>query len=516
MSNFNELPEDCNFIYNPSAPELRKMILEMPNAKETKYGNLNVATRVCARSAPSTYIVSDNSENHTSQTISREEGLKMAEKQNEYMKGKDFIVTDGYIGNNPEFRTKVRMIIERSNANIAAMQKVLYFPLEENLNEDFEPELLVVYTPNLKAEGYPEDCLIAVDLDTNVTRIFNSDYFGESKKGALRMWNKLVYERGGIPLHAGAKIIPTDNGDKTFLIVGLSGTGKTTTTFTSQNGSKSVQDDFLALMPNGKVYATEAGCFAKTFGLNPETEEAIYNATIAPEAYLENVSQNEAGELDFFDTSFTKNGRSIFSLDAIENSASADAIEKADALVILNCNSNIIPAVAKFSREQAAAYFMLGETTGTSAGGKSEEGKALRVPGTNPFFPLLDAWQGNRLEELLEKVDMEVYLMNTGRVGGAEGNPDSKKVKIPHSSAIMKGLAEGTIEWENDETFGFMRAKSVPGISEEDADLLNPHLLYERAGRLDEYDEIVERLRRERAEFFAKYPELNKSITESL
>ena len=42
-----------------------------------------------------------------------------------------------------------------------------------------------------------------------MNRVFNSDYFGESKKGILRMWNKLVYEHGGIP-HAGCKIIPTD------------------------------------------------------------------------------------------------------------------------------------------------------------------------------------------------------------------------------------------------------------------------------------------------------------------
>ena len=31
---------------------------------------------------------------------------------------------------------------------------------------------------------------------------------------------------------------------------------------------------------------------------------------------------------------------------------------------------------------------MLGETQGTSAGGAEEAGKFLRVPGTNPFFPM--------------------------------------------------------------------------------------------------------------------------------
>ncbi len=511
MSNFATLPEDWNLIYNPSLAQLDEMIKKMPNAKRTKYGNWNVATRVVARSAPSTYVVSDNPENHTMQTISKEEGDKMAQIQNEYMKGKDMIVIDGYIGNEDGYKTKARLICEPAIANIAAMQKIMYYPLEEYENENYKPDLTVIYTPNLKAEGFPEDRLIAADVDNYVTRIFNSDYFGESKKAGLRMWNKMIYDHGGLSLHAGAKIIPTSEGEKTFLIIGLSGTGKTTTTFTSQNNSRPVQDDFVALMPDGKVIATEAGCFAKTFGLNPETEEAIYNATIDKRAYLENVSMNEEGELDFFDTSYTKNGRAVFSLDAIPNAAKASEIEKADALIILNRNENIIPAVAKLNAEQAAAYFMLGETTGTSAGGASEAGKALRIPGTNPFFPLLDDMQGNRVEELLEKIDMEVYLMNTGRVGGQESIESSKKVKIPHSSACVKGIAEGTIKWEEDPDFGYMIASEVPGL--DDMEIVQPKHLYERTGRIDEYNEMVTRLKSERLEYFKKYPKLDSKIT---
>src|SRR5207302_50612 len=81
------------------------------------------------------------------------------------------------------------------------------------------------------------------------TRVLNSDYFGESKKGGLRMWNALTYERGGLSLHAGCKVIPTNRGEQAMLIVGLSGTGKTTTTFTRQNNSQPVQDDVVALYP---------------------------------------------------------------------------------------------------------------------------------------------------------------------------------------------------------------------------------------------------------------------------
>ncbi len=267
------LPDAAGTIDNPDPQELKELTARMPNARWTRFGNLNAQTEVVSRSKGSTFIVTDEPDGQN-QAIPREEGERWAALQDEYIAGQEMVVIDGYIGNNPEFRTPARLFIEVANANIAGMQQQLYFSGGDG--EEIEPELTVIYTPNLKAEGYPDDRLIAVDLDQGVTRIFNSDYFGESKKGGLRMWNKLVYDSGGIPLHAGCKIIPTERGKRVGLIVGLSGTGKTTTTFTRQNGSLPVQDDFVAWMPNGRVYATENGCFAKTFGLNPEDEPTIY------------------------------------------------------------------------------------------------------------------------------------------------------------------------------------------------------------------------------------------------
>ena len=125
---------------------------------------------------------------------------------------------------------------------------------------------------------------------------------------------------------------------------------------------------------------------------------------------------------------------------------------------------------------------MLGETTGTSAGGTAEEGKFLRVPGTNPFFPLRHGLQGNRFLELLDTHPIEVYLMNTGRVGGKADDDRSKKVKIPHSSAVVKAIAEQTIKWDGDDDFGYEVAADVPGI--DDPELLQPRRLYERQGRI--------------------------------
>ena len=106
--------------------------------------------------------------------------------------------------------------------------------------------------------------------------------------------------------------------------------------------------------------------------------------------------------------------------------------------------------------------------------------------------------------------------MNTGRVGGGDGDERSKKVRIQHSSAIVKGIAEGTICWEADPDFGYQVAKSVPGIEGEDLEILQPRKLYERQGRAQEYAQMVERLKSERREYMQKWEGLNPEIIEAV
>ena len=498
--------------WNPSTERLRELAEKMPNSQITEFGNLVVKARVDARSTRSTFVVADST-NATKQTIPRDEYRRIAADQDAYLRTVDVVVVDGYIGSHPEFRTRARLIMESANANVAGMQKQLYYPVDEGYDPaTWVPDTTVIYTPNLPAPGYPDDRVIAVDLNDNITRVLNSDYFGESKKGGLRMWNNIVYNRGGLALHAGCKVIPVQDRPTAVLIVGLSGTGKTTTTFTTQLKSKPAQDDFIALMPGGKVYTTENGCFAKTFGLDPRYEPLIHHATTQPDAYLENVSVDAAGKVDFFDTSYTKNGRTTWPFSYVDPWPGND-VPPAEFLLILNKNENIVPGVARLDRAQAAAYFMLGETTGTSAGGKDEEGKFLRVPGTNPFFPRDMADMGNRMLELLDSHELNVYVLNTGRVGGKD-EEQSKKVTIPYSSAIVEAIVSGTIEWVTDPDFGYEVAASLPGV--DDPEILQPRRLYERQGRLEEYNAMVARLKSERREYLASFPGLDDSILKTI
>jgi phosphoenolpyruvate carboxykinase (ATP) len=173
-------------LVDPTPEELRRFTEEMPETRISEYDNTNTQTKVLSRSAASTYVVDRES---SGKTMTREDYDAIAARQDAYIAERDMIQINGYIGNDPDMRTAARLTMEKRYANIAGMQQKLYFERDDGAAE---PEVQVIYTPGLEAPGYPDDRVIAVDLDHYVTRVLNSDYFGESKKGGLRMWNDIV------------------------------------------------------------------------------------------------------------------------------------------------------------------------------------------------------------------------------------------------------------------------------------------------------------------------------------
>src|SRR6266851_8879293 len=115
--------------WNPSAERLRELTEKMPNSQVTEFGNVVVKARVDSRSTRSTFVV-DDSTNATKQTITREVFELVAAEQDAFIATTDVVVVDGYIGSNPEYRTRARLIMESANANVAGMQKQLYYPVD--------------------------------------------------------------------------------------------------------------------------------------------------------------------------------------------------------------------------------------------------------------------------------------------------------------------------------------------------------------------------------------------------
>jgi len=574
MTTRDPRPFDVEYIENPSQPELRELALaHTPCVQQTAVGSINKVSRNKARMAKYTYII-DTEDRWSHQIMDPDKARGLIERQAKYIadKGK-LIAIDGYVGlGKGAYSTTWLYTLE--GANIAGMQQILAFPradveTEEQLAAPFEPTFRLYYTPDLMLDDMPGGQAIIVDMENWTTHVIGADYFGESKKGILRMLNHYVYQKGGLVLHAGAKAVTNSDGAKiTMTIMGLSGTGKTTTTFSKQGDiTEPIQDDMVALWPHGALSITENGCFAKTDGLSLETEPVLFTATTGSEAWIENVFLEADGSFhftkgvlsiedvtrlrdiliatganvenldkyiaggvnvdDIVDSHgipadgwdfvvWTQNGRSIVPMSSIPDAADLHDIPQVKSMGILNRDEGYdaaMPGIVRFtSPEQAAGYFMLGETSKTSAAGK-DRGKT-RSPFTQPFFPAKHGLQAKRFAELAATMPgVTMWLMNTGYIGGEAHDTKENKalnIKIRHSSAMLEALLSEKIKWKKDPDFGYEivdvdAPENADLVGKVPAEILDPRRFYDGRGRHADYEQWVSHMKEARTDFLKKF-----------
>lgn len=568
-------PFKAEVLTNPSQDSLRALAVEhTPLVFKTSAGNLNKVSRNKSRMAKFTYVIDnhDQPDGYSQALISREDADGLIARQQAYIEAQGKLIEiQGYLGVGPR-AVGVQWIYTLEGANIAGMQQILAFPRSDvetgEATRPFKPTFRVVYTPGLALPDMPGGQAIVVDLKAYTTYIIGPDYFGESKKAALRMLNEYAFSRGGLVLHAGAKSVRVGDHEVSMTIMGLSGTGKTTTTFSKQGDvTRPIQDDMVTLWPGGEVSITENGCFAKTFGLTEQTEPVIYRGTLSSDAWVENAYLEPGGDFDFFKEAmsanevgrwretliatgaasrnvdryisgeigindvtdelgvladgwefvrWTENGRSIIPMSSVEDAADLHDLPTVKLMGILNRDEGgdaATPGIVRFtSPEQASGYFMLGETTKTSAAGK-EVGKT-RSPFTQPFFPLAHGLQARRFSELAATMpDVTLWMMNTGYVGGdarSVGKGVGYKVKIRHSSAMLEALVTDAVAWKRDPDFGYEivdvdHPANAALVASVGAEILNPALFYTRVGKESVYRDWVTAMKRERRAFLEKY-----------
>lgn len=475
-------------IENPSPEELRE--LARKDEITTEFGSPCYITRVRHRLARFTEIARGEPDRRQREIL---QGVEA------YLEGREVISIDRTIGRTPAVRMGVRLLITKEYARIGLMWSNLLFPAEHG-----GPDLLIVNVPEWREKE------VLVDPEGCVTFVLGTDYGGECKKAGLRMAMYRMKRMGGLGLHAGSKVIRLRDREgrlveKGCLIFGLSGTGKTTLTvhdhgLRGEEGVAVRQDDVVLIDGQGRCYGTENGLYIKTEGLD-ERQPVLYRAATNPHAILENVFVDDRGRVDFNNLSLTSNGRAVVRRRDVELSG-GDEIDllKIDAVFFITRRKDIIPAVCKLTREQAAAFFMLGESVETSAGDPSREGQSVHVVGDNPFIvgPLYE--EGNRFLEILRSnPHMECYILNTGMVG------EEEKITVEDTTTIMREVVRGGLEWKVDPDWGYLVPKRIEGV---DGRKLDPASFYEPG----EYRRRVERLRKERRRWLRRFPELEGSI----
>jgi len=483
------------FLVNPSFSQLRE--LAKPNERTTEFGSASYVSKIRSRSAKFTEIIYNN-------TTSEQEA--MLREVQEYLKSKTLIRLDRRMGDSPDFRLHCRYYVPVEYAQIAFAWGQTLFDADD---PEGKPDIIVVDVPEWK------DRKMLVDPKSHTTYLLGSDYIGEVKKANLRMAMYIAKKRGMLGLHAGSKeIYFKKNGSivrKGAIFFGLSGTGKTTLTchhhgLSGDEGVTIRQDDVIMMREDMYCYGTEDNFYIKTEGLEEAGQPVLYRATVSPRAVLENIWVDKSGKVDFNNYEFTSNGRAVVYRSDMSYTDDSIDLARANIIIFITRRNDVVPPVMKLSPAQGAAFFMLGESVETSAGDPSKAGQSLRVVGTNPFIIGPQSEEGNIFYKFLKKnLDVEVFMMNTGRVGGPEG----EKITIKDSTEIIKQIAKGAILWEPDPDWGYLIATHVDGI---DVARLNPRKFYSA----EEYRRLTNILKQERKAWLEKFEGLNPDIINSV
>ncbi len=505
---------------NPSWETLR----EWATIEETttSYGSARYITRIRSRSAKFTDVVFGEPDAEQTRWLEEAQAALGTER---------LIQLDRVMGDNPDFQLHCRLYLPLDQARLAYMWGQTLFDAPEEYAERPRADMTTIMIPKWRDKVMERRVL--VDPNSYTTYVLGSDYMGEIKKSFLRLAMYWTKQRGGLGLHAGSKLIRAhdvagDLVEKGAIFFGLSGTGKTTLTCHhhfltgADEGVAIRQDDVVMMQPDASCYGTENNFFIKTEGLEEEGQPVLYGATVAPNAMLENVWVEPDGMPDFFNYTLGRNGRAVVLRSDMDYTDDSIDLQRADIVVFITRREDIVPAVARLSPEQGAAFFMLGESIETAAGDPAREGQPVHSVGTNPFIIGSPAEEGNTFMDLLrQNPDVQVFLLNTGRIGGRgldrkmRLNPDGAKkgakIGVLDSTEIVKQIARGAIRWEQDPDWGYEVAAEVPGVPDY-AERLNPRRYYTP----EEYAELTQLLKEDRKAWLARFPELDEEIPESL
>lgn len=519
-----------------ATPEQVRAMAEQYGTR-TRFGNYNFVSTVKNRSAGLTVYVGGPAVQQKKLNPRQKEILRdlprTIQAVHEYLQRAPFICVDRTMGENPEYTPHCRLYVSVHRKEMARLSHMVSQTLFSKASTP-GPQETVVYVP----EWQEKDRQILVFPEIGMTYVLGTDYFGEAKKGFLRMGMWFAKERGMLGLHAGAKILRVKDARSghirrySMLIFGLTATGKTTHSCHNHGltdpgeGVEIAQDDVVFLKRDLSALGTERGFYLKTEGVDPEIQPLIYNAVTKPDAIFENVMVDYVGNVFFGDETLTGNGRGIMQRDDFGSFKAASVnlppAEELDGVIFafITRRHTIVPIASRLTIEQAAAAFMLGESIETSGSDPRRAGESVREVGTNPFIVGDEGEEGNRFYEfLLEHRDkVQCYLLNTGGVGeivetGEDGRRIIRRkvlrVEIPEMASVIRGIAKGTIIWEKEPFFGTDVAARVDGA---DMKKFDPKNFYPQ----EEIERLVAGLIQERRDWLAKFPNLHPEIRTAL
>ena len=536
-------------------PSLR--IFSEITGQRTKYSGFNWDTRVRSRSARYTVIV--GGDEVTQKYLLPEQEQTLAEMDVNLVRvfggsvdGKEYrghvnVLPIDYVhrvmgsGKDPNFTFNCNFLVSTKNPMYHHIGYMWGKMLREVDPVEGAPNLYILMVPDVNTGNFGRFYAFP---EIGVTVGLGSDYMGEVKKGFLRMAMYLAKKNGILGVHAASKVIKAedvqDEKIRTYgvLIFGLSGTGKTTnvghTHYLDREGEASLlaQDDFVGLrMNDGRVLGTEQALFLKTdlddddLLLKPATRSADFTS--------QNLYVDARGNIGYLEEDLCANGRGILPRSSLPKNRIYDSIDlpplsDLDGLLIfLNTRRNtVVPILQELpSPEQAAGYFMLGESIETAASDPTKIGQSVREVGTNPFIVGDKGEEGNMLYEFVKTYEDKIrcFVMNTGGVGELT-NPEEpgkiiKQPVRPWKNGIgymTRAVFRNTARWADSPDYG--TKVLVGGVTDEhgnhyDMDGFDLKRVYDSD---ETRNKMITDLNKERIEYLERFTFLDGKIISTM
>jgi phosphoenolpyruvate carboxykinase (ATP) len=393
---------------------------------------------------------------------------------------KKLFIFDGYAGWHNNYCIAVRVICENPY-HALFMNNMLIRPSKKNLKK-FKPTITIYNAGSLQLED--EIIKSNTSINFNFTSyemvILGTEYAGEMKKGIFTFMHYIMPKHDILSLHSSVNLSKNDPNDIT-LFFGLSGTGKTT--LSSDSNRLLIGDDEHCWCKSG-LFNIEGGCYAKCIGLDANKEPEIWNA-IQFGTLLENVDIQEDNSVDFNSSRLTQNTRASYPIEYIKNSKIPCITSHPKNIIFLTCDAfGVLPLVSKLTDQQIKYHFISGYTSKIAG---TEEGiNEPQATFSACYGQAFLAWHPEKYADLLlEKIKNEnkkndykinVWLVNTGWVGGKYGDENAQRCPLEITRTIINSIHDGTLINEKFNSLSYLDLKYAITCKNIDEKLLNPVL----------------------------------------
>lgn len=373
---------------------------------------------------------------------------------------KDLYVVDGYYNHDDKFKIAVRLITTQASA--AYFFRLISIPLNQNDEQNFNPQWVIIHSPETEVSNYQElglnsPKIVATNLKHRESIVCGTLYLAEINKILLSVMSYYL-SLNDIGVFYCASSVDSEGSSSMFF--GLAGSGKTTLALGYDKSL--VTNEAVAWTETRGLYSLDSGLTIKAASFKKEDDKIT--KALQGDLLIENPYFDDDNEIIFgkkvkpYDNTYLTFPRENF--DNVISTGDPNTI-----IFLTRDIKGVLPRVAKLSKGQAIYYFLSGYTS-TSAGvesGLTTSQVEFSSCYAQPFLLLKPTRYASILRQRLKRSDAKIYMVNVGWIDG--DYKTGRRVPVDETKKIINYLLNKkenvNFKFERQEYFNFKALTSI-------------------------------------------------------